>query len=723
MSAARPLFATAPKGIPSLLIEELAALGAADVRESVAGAAFSGDLALAYRVCLWSRLASRVLLPLAADLPATDGDTLYAGVRALPWEDHLAAEGTLAVDFTARRSRLSHSRFGAQKVKDAIVDRLRDLTGTRPSVDRMAPDLRINVHLDRDRATVSLDLSGDSLHRRGYRREPVAAPLKENLAAAILVRAGWPAVAEEGGSLVDPMCGSGTLLVEAALMAGDIAPGLLRSRFGFQGWKGHDAALWEALMTEAQVRRSAGEARIPGLWGRDADPAAVRAARVNADAAGLAGRIDFERGALADLVPPPGAPPGLVVVNPPYGQRLGEARELADLYRVLGERLRAGFSGWHAAVFTGNPELGKSMGLRARRQHALYNGAIACKLLHFDVDPRWFVQDAGTRPAPLAEPGPGARMFANRVTKNLRHLGRWARREGICCWRVYDADIPEYALAVDLYEGDRRWVHVQEYEAPGTVDPRRARLHLREVMTVLPQVLAVDPGQVHFKVRRRQRGREQYGKLAEEGRFHEVREGAARLLVNFTDYLDTGLFLDHRLTRALIGDLAEGRRFLNLFAYTGAATVHAAQGGAAATTSVDLSRTYLDWARRNLELNGLAGEQHALVQADCLQWLADAARRREPRYGLVFLDPPTFSTSKRMTGTLDVQRDHVKLIRLAAGLLEPDGVLIFSNNLRRFRMDREALAELVIADITRATLPKDFERNPRIHNCWRITRA
>jgi 23S rRNA (guanine2445-N2)-methyltransferase / 23S rRNA (guanine2069-N7)-methyltransferase len=313
----------------------------------------------------------------------------------------------------------------------------------------------------------------------------------------------------------------------------------------------------------------------------------------------------------------------------------------------------------------------------------------------------------------------GAQMFANRLQKNLRHLGRWLKREHIHCYRLYDADIPEYAVAVDVYQGEQRWVHIQEYQAPRQVDANKAEARLREAVAVCGELLEVPASQLFVKVRRQQKGKAQYQKLAGRGQFHSVEEAGKRFLVNFTDYLDTGLFLDHRITRALLGDLAAGRHFLNLFAYTGSATVYAGSGAAASTTSVDLSKTYLDWARRNMQLNRLEGPQHHFVQADCLAWLqANRARRR---FGLIFLDPPSFSTSKRMQTTFDVQRDHVALIKATADLLQPNGVFIFSNNRRRFSMDHAALAGLVIENISRSTLPRDFERNPRIHNCWKIT--
>lgn len=739
-----PFFATAPKGIESLLAEELRRLGAGEVRETRAGVAFAGDLRTAYRACLWSRLANRILLPLARFAAATP-EALYAGVQSINWDEHLAVDGSLAIDFTASQSRITHSHYGALKAKDAVVDQFRDRHGRRPDVARVRPAIRINIYLHKDEATVSLDMSGESLHRRGYRLEGMAAPLKENLAAAILLRAGWPKAAnaqsptgdiKASGPLLDPLCGSGTLLIEGALLAADIAPGIDREYFGFLGWQGHDAALWQSLKEEAAARRSAGLPHLPAIIGYDADRLAVRAAGENIARAGLTGYVHVERRELAACTPPAGkdARPGLLVTNPPYGERLGEIADLQYLYAHLGEQIKSNFLNWRAAVFTANPDLGKRMGLRAGKMYSLYNGALECKLLCFEVTPEWFV----TRREPpcpqektISALTPGAVMFANRLRKNLRKLGKWAGREGIACYRLYDADMPEYAAAIDIYQGaqcsdpswgHKCWVHVQEYQAPKEVEPAKAAARLQEILSAIPAVLAVPREQVFLKVRRRQEGAAQYEKLAEEKMLHEVGEGGLRFLVNFSDYLDTGLFLDHRLTRALLRTLARGRHFLNLFAYTGTATVYAAAGGAASTATVDMSRTYLDWARKNLALNGYSDARHHYIQADCLEWLKQAGKEKM-RYGLIFLDPPSFSNSARMDDIFDVQRDHVALLRAAARLLAPDGVLIFSNNLRSFKMDREALPELQIEDISRSTLPEDYARNPRIHNCWKITLA
>jgi len=710
--------ATCPRGIELLLADELASLGAVPGKTTVAGVHLRASLESAYRICLWSRLANRLVLCLSQEEGIETPDALRAAAAGIDWCRHLPAGATLAVDFHGRADTIRHTRFGAQTVKDGVVDRLHAEGRPRPDVDTREPDLRLYAHLHRGRLTLGVDLSGDSLHRRGYRRDVGHAPLKENLAAALLVRAGWPAMAREGAPLVDPLCGAGTLLIEAAMMAADVAPGLARERFGFHGWAGHDERCWRELRREAEARASIGRKRCRSrLYGFDESPPALGAAKANAMRAGVPALIELEGASLGGLDRPEGLPDtlrGLVITNPPYGERLGELPELVRLYAQLGERVKTAFPGWLLAVFTANPDLGHRIGLRAHKQYSLRNGPLEAKLLLMAVPET----DASRSVEETPSRSEGAQMFANRLAKNQRRLKKWLKKSGERCYRLYDADMPEYALAIDLY-GDR--VHVQEYAAPTSVDAAQAQKRLFEALAVIPDVLGIEAGNVVIKRRERQSGKAQYRKQAASGERFEVREGPARLWVNLRDYLDTGLFLDHRPVRRLLGEMAAGKRFLNLFCYTGAATVQAAlgageQGGASESVSVDLSNSYLEWARNNFALNRLDPGRHRLVRDDCLRWLETAGTE----FDLIFLDPPTFSNSKKMADTLDVQRDHGRLVRLAMARLAPGGTLVFSNNQRRFRLDADLAEQFRVEDISAKTFDPDFQRRPDLHHVFLV---
>ena len=726
-------FATAARGTADLLAGELRAIGAIAVHERSAGCDFEGDLGTAYRACLWSRVAHRVLLELAR-YPVGDADDLYAQATSLAWEQFIDPGQTIAVDFNpAHGAPVAHGVYGAQRIKDAVVDRLRERTGERPSVSLDAPDVRVFVHLSAARAhvpaeaRVSIDFAGASLHQRGYRAAAGEAPLRETLAAALLMRSGWPEIAAAGGAFCDPMCGAGTLVIEAALMAAGIAPGLLREDFAFTRWRGHDETLWRHLHGEAKRQAKTASGDLPAIIGSDTDPRAVALARANATRAGIAGLVGFEQRAVADAAPPGGGP-GLLLTNPPYGGRMGADDELAPLYAALGQVLVTRFGGWRAALLTGDPGLGRHVGLRAVRRHTFWNGAIECRLLRFEPGaPKpgpGAADDAAAAVAGHAPHHVDTGEFANRLRKNLRRLGRWAVKERIDCYRLYDADLPEFAVAVDLYTttAGRRLAHVQEYAPPASIDATLARRRLQAALATLREVLSLGREHVSVKRRERQRGARQYQRLDARGRFQEVYEGGCRLLVNLDDYVDTGLFLDHRPTRELLRGRAGGRRFLNLFCYTAAATVHAAAGGAVASTSVDLSSTYLSWAARNFERNDMDTRVHSLVRAECMDWLRQAAREGA-RYDLIFVDPPTFSNSRRMRGTFDIQRDHTTLLRRCLAVLADGGELVFSCNRRDFHLQQDELTGLVIENLSRATLPVDFARNPRIHQCWRLTPA
>lgn len=730
MSQTTTYFASTAKGMELILADELRDMGATNVKDALGGVYFDGDMEMALRACLWSRLANRILMPIAKYAAQTP-EQLYAGAAKIDWSKHFDISKTFAIDASIRRSKINHSRYAEQVVKDAIVDQFKDKLDDRPNVQREHPDIRVNAYINEDKVTLSIDLSGDSLHRRNYRAESVEAPLKENLAAAILIRAGWPKIATEGGALYDPMCGSGTLLTEAAMMAGDIAPGLLRDYYGFLAWAQFSPDIWQRLLKEAEYRREQGLEKIPPIMGSDISIKHAGIAKANVKAAHLSQQIKVISAPLSKVEPDEQWKAGLFVVNPPYGERLGEAKLLEPLYQEIGTVLKSRFDGWQASVFTADTALAFNIPLKSHKSYQLYNGAIACKVFNFSVqaDRHFSGQSVeknlndGDKKALLATPGDwseGATMLANRLRKNIKKLKSWVKKNDIHCYRLYDADLPEYAIAIDVYEGEKKWVHVQEYAAPKTVDEEKSIQRLRDALAVIPEILNVPQNQLFLKIRRRQKGSAQYEKQNSEGGFHTVQEGKARFLVNFKDYLDTGLFLDHRPIRQWLGEQASGKQLLNLFAYTGTATVHAALGGATTSTTVDMSQTYLDWAKNNFELNGLDLGKHQLVRANCMEWL-DKAINDQQRYELIFIDPPTFSNSKRMDNDFDIQRDYVELITKASQLLTKKGTLIFSTNFRKFKFDENAFAYLSIENISPQTLPKDFERNPKIHYCWKLS--
>ncbi len=741
-------FATTPKAMENLLTDELRALGAENIKPTIAGAHFSGHLTTAYRICLWSRIANRVLLQLDTIEIATQDD-LYNGIKAIDWFLHLDPEGSFAVTFNAKNSEvINNSHFGALKVKDAIVDQMRAKFQRRPNIDTEQPDIRVNVNLNGETAIISLDLSGESLHRRDYRDTSIKAPIKENLAAALLVRSGWPAIAQKGGSLCDPMCGSGTLLIEAAMIAADYAPGLLRDYYGFLDWKQHDTQSWQTLIDEANQRKIWGLTKLPVIFGFDHDRRNLSAASTHLANAGLEKYIHLECRDINDATPAQNWQPGLVICNPPYGERLGDEQETALLYKKFGDTLKTHFNHWQVAMIVSDAELGFRIGIRSQKPITFYNGALECKLLRMAVEDKAFFDPKPKTPeeqiarvtaqvekieqatslnsTETSEDSLGTELgapdFANRLKKNLKSLNVWKNKNKVNCYRIYDADLPDYAVAIDLYNGESTWANVQEYEPPKDIDPAKANQRLASLLAELPKVLKIPKDHIFLKIRRKQKNTEQYEKLGEQGHFQTIEEHGCRVQVNFSDYLDTGLFLDHRPIRLIIQQQAKGKRFLNLFAYTGTATVHAAVGGAKSTTTVDMSKTYLDWAKANLALNQPAGE-HEFIQADCLDWLATESSHPYPRqYDVIFLDPPTFSNSKRMDDIFDIQKDHVTLIKQVVRLLSKNGTLYFSTNFRRFKLDTEALAPLHIENISAQTIPEDFVRNPRIHYCWRITK-
>jgi len=719
--------ATCPKGLENPLAKELVNLGLSEVSESVAGCYFSASLEQAYTVCISSRLANRIVLLLLRE-QISSAESLIESCSALNWGQWFESTLTLAVDFNGSNQFVRDSRYGAQLIKDTINQHFINAGKSRVSIDVERPEVLIYARLFKNRLSVGVDMVGESLHKRGYRSIGGAAPLKENLAAALLVLADWPNKSAVGEPFIDPMCGSGTLLIEAALIQQGIAPSYLRKRWALKKLKNFDAAIWQRLQSQLlnMPENKQGSAQVLGF---DRDPRSLSAARQNIEAAGLESFIELRQLAMSDAKNPFAEQhqTGLVVVNPPYGQRLGDIELLATTYRELGNFLKTQCLNWEAAIFTGNPELGWSTGLRSWRQHKLYNGAIAAQLQRYKIEPSNFTAGRSPQQEIVSEQSLNqeSAMIANRLKKNLRRLNGWLKANPDICYRLYDADLPEYAVAIDCYvgieEGDNQerkqtFYHVQEYTAPANVDTRLAKKRLQYVIAALSSITGCPRKNIVLKQRERQKGSKQYQPVEHDAPNLLVREAGHVFQVNLQRYLDTGLFLDHRLVRKHIAEYVGGKRFLNLFAYTSAASVYAAKAGATNSVSVDMSQTYIQWSAANFSLNKIDPWQHKLQCADCLVWLAE----NTAKFDCILLDPPSFSNSKKMQQTLDIQRDHQKLIEQAMGHLAAKGRLYFSTNRRGFKLGSSIAGQYQVNELTHLTRDQDFNRPRPAHQSWWI---
>ncbi len=703
--------ATCGAGLENLVKEEILSFGGKEVKTTPGAVSwYATNLQSAYRACLWSRFASRVLLQLATFTAATPED-IYTEAGKIDWSNHFSGETTFAVYCTLVKTgpELNHSHYASLKIKDAVVDQFRKRTGKRPDIDVRKPGIRINLHVQGTEATLALDLSGDSLHRRGYRASAGEAPLKETLAAAIVHLAGISQSTPPDHCLLDPMCGSGTLLIEAALIYGDSAPGLQRKEFGFVHWSRHNAKLWDRLVDEA-IEREDQRTDIPWppIIGYDADPKVVAVARKNILNAGLQDKIVIKQRQLARLQPPSAR--GTLVTNPPYGERLSEKESVKYLYRCFGRIFREYFSGWQLSFFTANPDLADMLAVSWQERQRLYNGPIKCRLLSAPADAtspytppihNWQAQKP-------AEDLP-AIDFANRLHKNCQKVLPWAKEKSITCFRLYDADLPEYNFAIDIYE---QWLFVQEYPRPASVNQEKAQQRLDNGLQALREVLATPHSSLFIHSAAAKNPKLQKKKNREK--LYEVHEGAARFLAGFTHSRETGIYLNQRIIRQMIARLCNGRTFVHLFAKTATATVQAAVGGATSTTTIELSERLLVRARANLSLNGYGGTLHACKAANSLDWLQSGRER----YGVMFLDAPTNIRHKKME--FDIHQDHEQLLRLAMARLASSGILLFCCTAQNFCMEPSLLVDFKVEEITEQTTPADYIGNKHICRCFRL---
>ncbi|TNF66626.1 MAG: bifunctional 23S rRNA (guanine(2069)-N(7))-methyltransferase RlmK/23S rRNA (guanine(2445)-N(2))-methyltransferase RlmL [Gammaproteobacteria bacterium] len=719
-------FATTAKGIEPLLLNELNQLGALNTKETLLGVSLTATLETAYRICLWSRLTHQLLLILKEAVEIASADELYHQISQINWLEHIAYDGSFRIDVSGKHTAIKNTQFIAQKAKDAIVDQIRIIKGIRPSIKSSKPDVVVQLHIAKNKLTISISLSGDSLHKRGYRLDTGSAPLKETLACAILIRSHWPTkqMLSDNACLIDPMCGSGTLLIEAAMIAYEIAPGIDRDYYGFKNWLGHDKALWQSLLLQAKDKKKKNLTKIyTEIKGFDINFEQLSICKNNIKRIGLEKVIEIKQQSLEALDSKQiEHPQGLIVTNPPYGERLlsNEEDKLIQLIKGFGHCLTQSFTHWNVSIFTANPESIKAIGLRPIKRYKLYNGKLESQLLNFIVNndailktETEFEKLKRKAESHFNNPSENLAMFVNRLKKNSKHLSRWAKRNQLEAYRLYDQDLPEYAFAIDCYKSQ---VHIQEYKAGKDVDAEKSQRRFFEAIGAIKHLLTIPYESIFIKVRQKQKGSNQYQKLNKHDNFSIIKEDKAKFYVNLSDYLDTGLFLDHRLMRLKVAQSACNKKLLNLFAYTCSASTLAALYGAKEITNVDLSNTYLNWGKRNFQLNNIDLKKHHFIQADCLKWLAQT----KEKYDIIFLDPPTFSNSKRMDETLDIQRDHIILINLAMRHLKANGTLYFSNNYRKFKLDPKISKKYHCKNISDQCLSEDFKRRPNIHYCFEI---
>ncbi len=696
------LYVTCPRGLEFVLANELKSLGLASGKESIGGVYVEADLAQYYHIIVHSRIANRALI-LMESFDIKDSRDLLAQCQHVPWDDYFALEASFAIKFYGTNAQIKNTMFAAQVVKDGLCDYFKKKYGQRPNVEKYQPDVQIVAYLKRNQVRIYLEPVGQSLHLRGYRTQQGEAPLKENVAAGLLHLANWPKMAKDNMALIDPFCGAGTFLIEALMIATDKAPGTFMPQSdSLQHFKGHDEVLYHSVLDKAQAQHQQALSQFKGqIIGFDNDARVIKKAQQNIAIAGFSDLIQVSVKDIKHFKKPRHLSQGLLICNPPYGERLDTLPALLPLYQTLGHALKHECDNWQAAVLSMDEKLTRAIGLKSHRQYQVKNGALDCLLALFSVDKNnHFNKDAYKR---LSD---DAQMLTNRLKKNQKQLTPWLKNNDIECYRLYDADLPEFNAAIDVYKD---WVHVQEYKAPSTIDEKKAKKRLQIMLDALSFGLGFDAEQIVVKERARQKGKSQYNSLSKTYERILIKEGSINCLVNLKDYLDTGLFLDHRRLRQFFAKL-KGDTFLNLFSYTGVASLHAHRAGFK-TTNVDLSKTYLNWAKDNFRKNHFTIDANEFIHADVIAWL----KENKKKYDVIFCDPPSFSNSKRMADILDIEKDHPDIIALCMKALKPGGLLYFSCNKRKFKLSPAVASTYQVEDLTKEMTSKDFYKAKNGH--------
>ena len=785
-------------GLEAIVKRELIALGYEPHVGQPGRISFEGDWSAVCRANTWLRTADRVLVEVQ-QFESPDFDALFETVKDFDWSQFIPADASFPVIGKSRKSTLTSVPAIQRSVKRALVESLKRYHGVN-QLPESGATYKIEIALLDDVATLTIDTTGPSLHKRGYRKLVAEAPLKETLAAALVDLSVW----NPERPLIDPFCGSGTIPIEAAMLGLKIAPGMHRT-FSCSNWDAIDQSHWQKATEEANDLRRRNISL--NIIGSDRDSEVLSLARYHVERAGLADQIQFEHKPFDQTQSHHEY--GCVITNPPYGERLEEHRLLTGLYQAF-PRMMQRLPTWSLYLITNMPKFESLIHKEATRRRKLFNGRLECTYYQY-LGPRpprktdrvaesvTNENQAATEPAnkvaqkfetltteastmqppkvesvvvdaasekavpetedkprsipfevipvqviPQSEPAPTAvdsettapetaqqlfggltakdheqaEIFRLRLTKRAKHLRRWPTKRGITCFRLYERDVPEIPLVVDRYENN---LHITEYQRPHERDLARHEAWLELMCETAARAIDIPIANTHLKKRHKDHQTRQYEKVDSLGELITVNEGGLKFLVNLSDYVDTGLFLDHRITRSMVRKEAKDKDFLNLFAYTGSFSAYAADGGARSTTTVDLSKNYLNWAQKNLEANGLEGEEHCMIASDTIEFLRTAGEEPKVEFDLIVVDPPTFSNSKRTTTDWDVQSRYIELLRLVENVTREDGVVYFSTNFRRFKFDEKEFRHFEVREISKQTVPEDF-RNRRIHRCWRMVK-
>ncbi len=739
------LVAACAFGLEAIVKRELLALGYQPKVTQPGRIGFQGEWADVARTNLWLRTADRVLVEVLK-FPCADFDALFDTVKDHDWTRWLPVDAVFPVAGRSRKSQLTSVPAVQRTVKKAIVESLLREHQTATLAETGAT-YQIEIALLEDTATVTLDTTGASLHKRGYRILTGSAPIKETLAAAMVDLSVW----NPERALVDPFCGTGTIPIEAAMIGMNIAPGINRE-FSFQKWA--DFPIEQLNQARDQAKDEIRRDLEMQIIGTDRDDDALEMARFHARKAGVEKQIHFQQKNFEDFRSK--RQHGCVITNPPYGERLEDTEKLLPLYQSIPMVIQR-VPTWSLYLITNMPRFERIVQKTATRRRKLYNGRIQCTYFQFlgprpdrnrqnesdqnvvDQDeldqsepPQNDTSPESNTPNPTAEnttakkPKPAtppifgglqpkdheqAELFRSRLLKRIRHFRRWPTKRDIHCYRLYERDIPEIPLVVDRYADH---LHMTCYDRPHDRDLARDAAWLDLMKQTAASAMEIPIQRVHLK--QRDEHLQQYRKVDQKNRTIEVQERDLRFLVNLTDYVDTGLFLDHRNLREMVREQSAGKDFLNLFAYTGSFSVYAASGNAKSTTSVDLSKTYLDWAGENFRVNDLSLSNHQFVSDDSIEFL----RNTDQQFDLAVVDPPTYSNSKRTNNDWDVQKRHLELLTTLHGVMRPGSTVYFSSNFRRFKLDEDNLTGFQIHEISKQTVPEDF-RNKRIHRCWHLS--